>query len=111
MSTCGTDPSEINLGEFNIASVDRIRITITKDGTAWNLSSGSVVLRFEKPDGETQFSRDMVAENAAGGIFYYDTTITDLDTVGYWNLGVWVTDGAVVKRYPYAITLHVNDNP
>jgi hypothetical protein len=101
----------INLGVFNIESVERIRFRIKKDGANWDLSSGSVSLKFEKPNRSTQFDRDMVAEDAAEGLFYYDTTITDVDTAGFWHLGVTVTDGATVKKYPYEITFKANDNP
>lgn len=102
---------DINLGEFNTGSVDRIRATITKDGAVWNLSSGTVTLTFEKPDRATQFSRSMVAENAAGGIFYYDTTTTEIDETGWWTVTMTVVDGAVTKIYPYEIGFHVSDQP
>lgn len=101
---------EISLGEFNLASVDRLRATIKKDGVAWT-GIDSVQLIFEKPDRLTQFTRTMTVESDVSGIWYYDTLTTDLDTVGWWNITVKVTDGAVVKKYPYDIGLHVNDSP
>lgn len=102
---------EINLGEFSIGSTDRFRATITKDGVAWDLSAGTVTLTFEKPDRSTQFTRAMVAEDASGGVFYYDSTTDEIDTVGWWTCQVRVTDGSVVKRYPYEIGFFVVDEP
>ncbi len=103
--------SDIDLGQVGIYSVKRFRVTIKKDGNPWDLSSGSVQFVFEKPDRSTQNSYAGVAENAAAGIFYYDTTTTDLDTTGRWTLNVRVTDGTVVDRYPYEIGFDVVDYP
>lgn len=101
--------TEINLGVFNVGNVDRIRVTITKDGVAWNLTSGTVVFRFKKPDRTTTFDRNATAESASGGIFYYDTLTTDFDTAGDWTMTVIVTDGTVYKKYPYEIAFTVVD--
>ena len=101
----------ITLRDVNIASVDRFRVTLRKDGAIWNLSAGSVQFVFEKPDRVTQLVVNATAENAAAGIFYYDTLVTDFDVTGQWTMNVRVTDGSVVKRYPYEIGFRVNDNP
>ena len=94
--------AEITIDRINVAGVDRIRATITKDGSAWNLSSGSVVATFHPPTGSS-FDRTMTAESAAGGIFYYDTAVADITVVGWWRVSIKVTDGTVVKVYPYKI--------
>jgi hypothetical protein len=103
--------ADINLGKFNVGSVDRLRFPLTKDGVPWNLSGGSVQLTFKKPDRVTVFTRAAVAENAAGGIFYYDTTTSDIDTPGWWTVSVQVTDGTVVKKYPYDIGFYAVAEP
>lgn len=101
---------EIDLGEFNIASVDRLRTTLKKDGVLWT-GIDSVLLTFEKPDRATRFTRSMTNELPDVGVWYYDTTLTDLDVIGRWTLSVLITDGPIIKRYPYEISLTVNDNP
>jgi hypothetical protein len=102
--------SDTHLGEFGLGSVDRLRFPLTKDGVAWT-AIDSVELVFEKPDRATQFSRAMTLETPDAGVWYYDTTTTDLDTVGFWTLNLRVTDGAVVKRFPGEISLEVRDQP
>ncbi len=101
----------IDLGRVNIGDVDRFRVTIKKDGIAWNLSSGSVAITFEKPDRSTQFSRSMTGETPVSGIFYYDTVITDIDAVGWWTLRVRVTDGSIQKSYPHEIGFYAGNEP
>lgn len=101
----------IDLGPVGLYSVKRFRATIKKDGVTWDLSSGSVQFVFEKPDRSTQLTFAGIAESAVSGIFYYDTTTLDLDTVGLWTLNVRVTDGTVVDRYPYEIGFEVVDYP
>jgi hypothetical protein len=105
---------DIDLGEFHIGSMDRFRLTIKKDGIPWS-GIDSVVLTFEKPGrsntATTQFTRNMQFEDVTGGIWYYDTTVDDLDVTGYWTLGVKITDGSVVKKYPYEISFHVTSQP
>lgn len=101
----------LDLGRLSVGNVYRFRVTITKDGAAWNLSSGSVQIVFEKPDRSTTITQNMVAENAAGGIFYYDNAAAEIDTEGYWGLTIIVTDGTVVQRYPYEIGFHASSNP
>lgn len=103
----------IKLGRVNRGATRRIRFTITKDQIPWNLSGGgaTVTLRFEKPDRATSFVVTMTPENAAGGIFYYDTLTTDLDTPGYWTLGARVQDGPTDETYPDEISLVVEDQP
>jgi hypothetical protein len=104
---------DLSWGTLNAGDVDRLRLVITKDGVPWDLTSGAVTLTFEKPDRATQFERAASAENAAGGVFYYDTTTTDFGTndVGYWTATVKVVDGAVVKRYPHEIGFRVVNEP
>lgn len=108
VTTEGGNTRDIDLGQFATGSVDRIRVTITKDGEEWVLSSATVTYTFTSPSG-TSFDRAATVEDAAGGIAYYDTTTTDLDESGYWRLEVTVVDGAVTKRYPYEISLYVSD--
>lgn len=100
----------IDLGDFNVASNDRLRFTIKKNGVAWSTLT-AVTIIFLAPDDVTTFSRSMIVENASEGIWYYDTTITDVLTPGYWKLAFEVTDGTLVKRYPYEIGMNVADQP
>lgn len=105
-------PSErINLGTFNISGTDRLRATLRKDEVPWDITSATITFRFEKPDRTTRFNRAAVIEDGAGGVCYYDTVTTDLDTVGYWTVSVRVEDGLIDKWYPYEICFYVSDNP
>lgn len=97
---------EIDLGKFALASVRRLRFTIKKDGAAWT-SMSAVTLTFEKPDRSTTFDRSATLES--GNVWYYDLTTSDIDTLGYWTIGVMVTDGSTIK-YPYEIGFLAADN-
>jgi hypothetical protein len=98
---------EVDLGTFAAESTDRIRLTITKDDVAWT-GIDSVVFRFTPPSG-TEFDRDGVNETPDEGVWYYDTTTTDLTEAGDWSLSVQATDGSVVKWYPHNILFTVTD--
>lgn len=98
---------DIQLGKFSIASTDRLRFTLSKDGAAWT-GVDSVSLTFRRPDG-TEIIRAATLES--GAVWYYDTLTTDLLVPGSWLLGVTVTDGALVKTFPHAISLAVFDRP
>lgn len=101
----------IALSRMMTGTVRRIRFTIKKDGTPWNLAGGSVLLRFENPDRSTTFDRTMTAESASTGIYYYDTTTDEIDESGDWTLGVRVTESTIVIWYPYEISLPVSSQP
>ncbi len=103
--------SDINLGRFNVGNVDRLRVTITKDGAAWNLAIGSVSIRFETPAGVRGDWIPMLPESTIGGIFFYDTTTSLIDTAGDWKVGIKVIDGTVTKIYPEEILMEVEDQP
>ncbi len=102
--------ADVNMGVFGINSVDRLRFAITKDGDPWTgIDSVSVV--FEDPGGN-QHTRSATLETPDAGVWYYDTQTTgDIDEAGRWSLNVRVTNGAVVKRYPYKIVLLATDYP
>lgn len=101
---------EIDLGQINVASVRRMKVTIKKDGVAWT-GIDSVDLVFEDPDRETQFTRTMLLETPDAGVWYYDLTTTDILDTGRWTINVRVTDGAIVTRYAYEIGFDAMDNP
>lgn len=108
--SCATT-KEIDLGDFNVESVDRFNFTITKDGVAWT-GIDSVSLVFERAeDSTTQFTRAATLETPDAGVWYYDTVVTDFTTAGDYTVSVRVTDGSIVKRFPYAIGFHMSDNP
>lgn len=98
---------ELTFGTVNVENVDRLRMSIEKDDVPWDLSLGSVELTFSRKAVTETFSRDAVAEDATTGIFYYDTTVTDFTEAGMWLVRVTVTDGTIVKTYPYEISLRV----
>lgn len=98
----------IDLGRFNVGSVDRIELTFTKDGVAWT-GIDSVELTFRKPNDGPTFVRDMTLDS--GAVWYYTTDTGDIDEVGTWNLAATVVDGAITKTYPYPITLDAYDQP
>lgn len=102
--------ADVFLGELNVGSTDRMQFSFLKDGEAW-AGIDSVTLVFEKPDRATQFSRSMVLGDDATGTWYYDTTVDEIDAVGYWTLRPTVVDGPIVKRYPHEIGFHVVDEP
>lgn len=110
--SCATTKA-IDLGEFNIASVYRFGpVTIQKDGATWNLSSGTVTFKFESPDRSTQTTvAASPLTDGSDGVFYYDCTVTDFTQTGDWTMGITVTDGANVTKFPYEIGFHMNDNP
>lgn len=103
--------TQVNLGNLRVGSVYRFRATITKDGSAWNLSTGSVAIVFEKPDRSTTITRSMTPESASGGIFYYDNAADEIDTEGYWTYTVIVTDGLVVQEYPHEMGFYASSSP
>jgi hypothetical protein len=98
---------ELSFGTVNVENVDRLRMTIYKDDVPWDLTLGSVELTFSRKGVTETFTRTAVAEDAAEGIFYYDTTVTDLTEAGMWLIRVTATDGDIVKTYPYEISLRV----
>lgn len=104
----------IDLGKLNVASVDRLRVTITKDEVAWT-GIDSVTFTFEKPDRSTQFSRSASLEAPDTGVWYYDTLTTDFPNVaaslGHWTMAVTVVDGTVTKTFPYDIGFIVGSQP
>lgn len=101
---------EITFDDIATASVDRFEFTISKDGATW-VGADSVEFTFESPDRATQFTRSATLELPDAGLWYYDSTVSDFTTPGDWTMGVTVTDGAVVKKYPFEIGFHVNDVP
>ncbi len=113
--TLDTDEEErvaldIQIGPFNAGSVERLVVTLKKDGVAWvGIDSATLVL--EKPDRDTRVSKSMTLLDDATGKWYYQTTTTDLDTPGYWTATVEVVDGGVTKRYPHEIGFEVTDRP
>lgn len=112
LSCCSTTAQEINLGAVVLGDVDRLSLTMYKDGALW-LGIDSVVLTFRGPD-DTEFTRNATLETPDAGVWYYDTVVTDFDAasdVGDWMIGVKITDGTIVKHYPYEITLTVKDLP
>lgn len=104
------DTAELDLGQLNLGSVYRLRVTLTKDGVAWT-GIDSVTFTFEAPDRTTQFS--VSATNESGAVWYYDTTTSTFDSstddVGYWKLKVTVVDGTITTIYPYEIGFTVVD--
>ena len=108
-----TVAANIDLGEFNIGSQDRLRVAITKDGVPWDLSNTNsvVTFTFRAPDRAT-FTRTCTIESpGSAGVAHYDTTTVDLTKEGWWSLGVTVYDGSITKTYPGDIGFHVNEEP
>ncbi len=99
---------EIDLGRIAVESVRRLRFTFKKDGAAW-VSMSAITLKFENPDRSTQFDRSMVQESE--NIWYYDLTTTDVTDVGYWTIGVTVTDNSNAIKYPYEIGFEAKGQP
>lgn len=80
-----------------VGSTYRFQITATKDGVAWNLTSATVKLYLQKPDGTaTEYAATVTS--GAGGVAKYDCATTDLDVPGPWRRSWHITDGAVVQE-------------
>jgi hypothetical protein len=107
----------IDLGELAVASTIKFQATIRKNGVAWDLShpSSTVVLGFEGPTGTEssceQFTRDMTAVDAAGGVFEYTTTTDEITQAGYWTLTVTVSVQNVSATYEYEIAFEAMQQP
>lgn len=100
------------LGTFNIASVDRLRFTLTKDGVTWD--PGTVNLYFEQQQGSGLTLTKTAITRESAGVFYYDTLVTDFPAPAYagsWKVAVEGIDGAVRKRYPFDISFLMNNQP
>jgi len=69
---------------------------LKKDGSTWDLTGAAVELFFKKPDGSFQAAKTATISNASGGIAYYDTLTTDLDTAGIWYRSWRVSQSGVV---------------
>lgn len=78
-----------------IGSTYRFRLTATRDGSVWDLSTATIVLYFKKPDG-TILTKSASLISGPAGTAYFDCATTDLDTAGLWSRSWKVTDGAVV---------------
>ena len=102
--------AEIDLGRLNLGSTDRLRFTMSKDGAPWS-GIDSVELVMVRVGSATRLTRSMTLDDDALGRWAYDTAVDDFDAAGNWTLNVRVTDGPIVKRYPYPITLYVADEP
>jgi hypothetical protein len=111
--------ASIFLGQFNIASVDRISVSITKGGSPWDLSStgSGVTLVFLDPSKQNSHSVNMIADNATLGKFHYDTLSSpaDISSPGYWSLTFIITDTSkspsIIKTYPYEVSLFAAQEP
>lgn len=100
---------EINLGPININSVETLRFPLYKDGEPW-IGIDSVEAVFEAPDRETQFTRALEKETPDAGVWLYTTdNVGDVDTGGWWTVALTVTDGTIVKTYPYEIGFEAVD--
>lgn len=97
---------DLQMSDKSLNGTHRFRFVLTKDGEVWT-DVDSVTLSFQKPDRSTSFDRECVAEDIPSGIWYYTTVAGDLDTAGYWLLGVTVVDDEVELEYPYDIAFRV----
>lgn len=102
----------LDQGKLHVESTYRIRHTLTKNGgQVWDLSGAEVTIIFESPDRETQFERDMVLEDAATGIVYYDTTVDDILEDGGWTYNIRVVIGALDVRSTVEMGFQAVDYP
>lgn len=92
-----------------IGSTYRFRLTATKDGTTWDLTTATVVLYLKKPDG-TVLTKSASILSGPAGTAYFDCATTDLDTAGLWSRSWKVTDGSVVVESEPVLFL-VIDSP
>ena len=104
---CGECDLDVDLCDFAMESVDRVRVTVKKDGVAWT-GADSVLFRFVAPD-TTETDASATNELPDEGVWYYDTTTSTFTQEGDWVLRVKVTDGSVVKWFPGDVRFTVRD--
>jgi len=69
-----------------------MRVTVTDDGVAVDLSSATEILFiFRKPDGTTLEVDGLLYTDGTDGIVYYNTVAGDIDQSGMYKLQVRVT--------------------
>jgi hypothetical protein len=82
---------------FVLAETKQFILNATKNGVVWNLTSATVSLLLEKPDGTT-LTKSATITNPTGGVASYTTLTTDLNAVGKWWRSWSITDGAVTLK-------------
>jgi hypothetical protein len=92
-------------------STYRFKLAATKDGAAWDLSSATVTLYLQKPDG-TLVTKTGTVYDGPNGLARFDSEAADLDPadVGVWSRSWEITDGAVVQE-SQSIVFLVEDSP
>ena len=80
-----------------LGSTYRMKLTASKDGSVWDLSSATVKLYLRKPDG-TVLTKSATVSSPTAGVAHYDTLTTDLSVAGSWSRSWEVTDGSVVQE-------------
>lgn len=107
---CNADrrSKDIRIPDKVIGDNYRFEFHLMRDGEFWN-DIDSVTLTFEKPDRLTAFSVECTVDNLTEGIWYYDTDDDDIDTNGYWTIGLVIVDASVNVTYPYEIGFLVSD--
>lgn len=103
--------ADVRLDPINCLSVERIELTLHKDGTPWT-GIDSCDFVFEHADG-THSVWAATLKTPDAGTWYYVTTATDIPAAdkGLRNIGVRPVDGSITKRNPYKVTIMVTDNP
>lgn len=106
---------EIDLGKVHVGSVERLRFTLKKKNSAGTFVAwsgiDSVTITFENPDRTTQTDHVCILEDDTSGIWYYDTTTTDVTSVGYWTVGINIVDGGIDYKYPYEVSFEAVSHP
>lgn len=80
-----------------VGSTYRFTLTATKDGSAWDISGGSITLTLIDPGGNaTGYAASIVSGPA--GTARYDGAVGLLDEAGVWRRSWTVSVGGVVQE-------------
>ena len=91
---------------LTIGSTETMRLSITKDGLVWDLTGGTVVLRFVSPTGGTSSVNASSAYN--GGA---DAAWTVASPAGTWTRAWDCTDAHGVRQVTQAVSFSVVASP
>jgi hypothetical protein len=93
MSGCSSSGCALKFRDKRIGGTYRLQFAIKKNSAVW-VGITSVTFTFTKPDRTTTFE-GVGTESETPGTWYYDTTVDDLDTLGFWTVDALVVDGDI----------------
>lgn len=101
--------SEEHIQQDNIGTVFEIEVLRTDTGAAYDLTSATVSMVFQKPDG-TSVTKSATAPTPANGKVEYTTVADDLDTAGWWFVQVHIVGPSGIDLWTEAYKFRVWEN-